>query len=171
MEPKIVIHNVIATARFSHGIDLESVAKALPDVRYDPKVLPRIICRINGSTHVLIYRNGKMVCVGAKSEKDVLKAIRKVVRKLKDAGIIIRSNIREFIVQNIVATTNLGVSIDVEEAIYKLRGVMYEQFPGLIYRMEDPKITLNFRGDLRRKTSYRFTVHKIYIRFCKTNLH
>lgn len=44
------------------------------------------------------------------------------------------------LIQNVVASVDLGVLIDLEEAVYKLRG-MYEpdQFPGAVYRMEDPK--------------------------------
>jgi len=52
-------------------------------------------------------------------------------------------SIRDFTVHNIAATVDLGASVDIEETVYKLKGVMYEpeQFPGLIYRMEEPKTT------------------------------
>jgi len=143
MKLKIVVENVIATARLGHGVDLEAVAKILPEVKYDPKTFPGLFFRLRGRPmKVLVFRNGKMVCMGAKSEREALNAVRKVVRKLRDAGIIVRS-IRDFTVHNIVAAVDLGASVDIEEAVYKLEAIMYEpeQFPGLIYRMEEPKTT------------------------------
>ena len=65
----------------------------------------------------------------------------KVLRELRKAGIIVASR-PEITIQNIVASVELGgVTIDLEEAVYKLRA-MYEpdQFPGAIYRMKDPKV-------------------------------
>jgi len=85
-----------------------------------------------------------MVCTGAKSEKEAGRAIRKVVRELKREGIIITGK-PEIKTQNIVASIDLGMPIDIEEGIYAIsclgKQVMYEpgQFPGAIYRMEDPK--------------------------------
>jgi transcription initiation factor TFIID TATA-box-binding protein len=45
-------------------------------------------------------------------------------------------------IQNIVASIALGGKIDLESVVYKLRRVMYEpeQFPGAVYRMDDPKV-------------------------------
>ncbi|RLI34275.1 TATA box-binding protein, partial [Candidatus Bathyarchaeota archaeon] len=47
-------------------------------------------------------------------------------------------------IQNIVASANLGGMIDLEKAAYTLGRTMYEpeQFPGLIYRMDDPKVVI-----------------------------
>jgi len=119
------------------------VAKTFPNVKYDPKAFPGLLFRLRRRpTKVLVFRNGKMVYIGAKSEKEALYAVRKVVKELRDAGIIVRS-IRDFTVHNIVAAVDLGAPVDIEEAAYKLESVMYEpeQFPGLIYRMEEPKTT------------------------------
>ena len=45
---------------------------------------------------------------------------------------------------NIVATANLSGRIALEEAVYSLGRTMYEpeQFPGLIYRMDEPKVVI-----------------------------
>jgi len=47
-------------------------------------------------------------------------------------------------VQNIVASGGLGGSIDLEKTTYSLKKTMYEpeQFPGLIYRMDEPKVVM-----------------------------
>jgi transcription initiation factor TFIID TATA-box-binding protein len=67
----------------------------------------------------------------------------KVVKELKKGGIIIISK-PELKIQNIVASAGLGGMIDLEKAAYTLGRTMYEpeQFPGLIYRMEEPKVVI-----------------------------
>jgi transcription initiation factor TFIID TATA-box-binding protein len=47
-------------------------------------------------------------------------------------------------IQNIVASGILGGLIDLEKAAYTLEHAMYEpeQFPGLIYRMAEPKVVI-----------------------------
>jgi len=84
-----------------------------------------------------------MVCTGAKSESEVYKAVKNIVKLLKSRGIEIK-NKPMIEIQNIVASANLKASVDLERAAYKLTNAMYEpeQFPGLIYRMDDPRVVL-----------------------------
>jgi transcription initiation factor TFIID TATA-box-binding protein len=44
-------------------------------------------------------------------------------------------------IENIVASASFGVVISLEKVVSKLEGMEYEpeQFPGLVYRMKDPK--------------------------------
>ncbi|MCK4320579.1 TATA-box-binding protein, partial [Candidatus Bathyarchaeota archaeon] len=86
---------------------------------------------------------GKMVCTGAKSEKEARRAVMKVVKELKKSGIIIIGK-PKLKIQNIVASAGLGGNIDLEKATYSLKKTMYEpeQFPGLIYRMAEPKVVI-----------------------------
>ena len=84
-----------------------------------------------------------MVCTGAKSEKEAKRAVMKVIRELKKSGIIIIGK-PELKIQNIVASANLYGLIDLERSAYSLGRTMYEpeQFPGLIYRMDVPKVVI-----------------------------
>jgi transcription initiation factor TFIID TATA-box-binding protein len=84
-----------------------------------------------------------MVCTGAKSERLARKAIMKVVDELKRGGIVILAK-PEIQIQNIVSSAGLGGRIDLEKTTYSLKRTMYEpeQFPGLIYRMDDPKVVI-----------------------------
>ncbi|QOJ78334.1 TATA-box-binding protein [Infirmifilum lucidum] len=94
-------------------------------------------------TATLIFSSGKMVCTGAKSEAEVRKAVGSIIKLLKQHGIEIKNEpIVE--VQNIVASANLRVGVDLERAAFLLENAMYEpeQFPGLIYRMSEPKVVL-----------------------------
>ena len=87
--------------------------------------------------------SGKMVCTGAKSEDQAIKAVKSVVQKLNNGGIQIENEpIIE--IQNIVASVSLGGKIHLELAARVLPRSMYEpeQFPGLIHRMSDPKTVI-----------------------------
>jgi len=71
----------------------------------------------------------------------------KVVDELNRNGIVILGK-PEIQVQNIVASAGLGGHIDLEKATYSLKRTMYEpeQFPGLIYRMDEPKVVILIFG-------------------------
>ena len=132
----------MATATLDQKIDLNAVVKGNPGVQYDPKTFPGLVYKLKRpKTSILIFRTGKMVCTGAKSSREAYKAIKKVVRELKSSGIIIPGK-PEIKVVNMVASANLLGRIELEEAAYSLGRTMYEpeQFPGLIYRVDNPKV-------------------------------
>jgi len=140
----ISIENVVASATLNQKVDLNAVVKSYPGVEYRPEQFPGLVFRIKRpKTATLIFNSGKMVCTGAKSEKEARRAVAKVIKELKKGGIIIISK-PELIIQNIVASASLGGMIDLEKAAYALSRTMYEpeQFPGLIYRMESPKVVI-----------------------------
>ena len=84
-----------------------------------------------------------MVCTGAKNGRQAKKAVLKVVDDLKKNGIVIVGK-PEIEIVNIVASAGLGGFIDLEKCALSLEKMMYEpeQFPGLIYRMSDPKTVM-----------------------------
>jgi transcription initiation factor TFIID TATA-box-binding protein len=143
-EAYINIENVVATATLNQKIDLKSIVRIFPGVEYRPEQFPGLVYRLKKpKTATLIFTSGKMVCTGAKSERQARKAVMKVVDELKRGGIVILGK-PEIQVQNIVASAGLGGHIDVEKTTYSLKRTMYEpeQFPGLIYRMDDPKVVI-----------------------------
>jgi len=86
----VEIQNVVAVASLDQKIDLIPIMKVFKNVEYRPKKFPGLVFRLKRpKTATLIFGSGKMVCTGAKSEKMALSAVRKVVRELKKAGIII----------------------------------------------------------------------------------
>ena len=145
VEPIINIENIVASATVKHGIELNSVVKAFPDVEYRPERFPGLVFRLKKPrTTTLIFSSGKMICTGARSEKEAERALLKLVKVLKEGGILILGK-PEIKIVNVVATVNLGGSVDLSE-LYEserdMRGrIVYEpeQFPGLIYRMDSPK--------------------------------
>jgi len=144
-EPIIRIENVVSSVTLDQPIDLLSVMKAVPDmVEYKPEQFPGLVFRLKKpKTATLIFASGKMVCTGAKSETLAKRAVRKVLKYLKDNGILIVSR-PEIKIQNIVASADIHARIDLEKAVFALGRTMYEpeQFPGLIYRMDEPKVVM-----------------------------
>jgi len=140
----ISIENVVASASLDQKIDLLAIMKVFRNVEYRPKQFPGLVFRLKRpKTATLIFGSGKMVCTGAKSEKMSRSAVKKVVRELKNNGIIILGK-PKIVIQNIVASANLHGKIDLETAADIMDNVMYEpeQFPGLIYRMAEPKVVM-----------------------------
>jgi len=143
-EAYISIENVVASATLNQRIDLNSIVRIFPSVEYRPEQFPGLVYRLKKpKTATLIFSSGKMVCTGAKSERLARKAIMKVVDELKRGGIVILAK-PEIQIQNIVSSAGLGGRIDLEKTTYSLKKTMYEpeQFPGLIYRMDDPKVVI-----------------------------
>jgi transcription initiation factor TFIID TATA-box-binding protein len=143
-EAIINIQNVVATATLNQKVDLNAVVKSNPSVEYRPEQFPGLVFRLKRpKTATLIFSSGKMVCAGARSGKESRTAIMKVVKELKKGGVIILSK-PDFKVVNIVASTSLCGKVDLEKAVVTLRKTMYEpeQFPGLIYRMDEPKVVI-----------------------------
>jgi transcription initiation factor TFIID TATA-box-binding protein len=141
---EIAIQNVVASATLDQKFNLLDILKTFRNVEYRPKQFPGLVFRLKQpKTAILIFSTGKMVCTGAKSEKLARTAVHKVVRELKDNGIIVLGR-PVITIQNIVASANLKNKIDLETAADLLDNVMYEpeQFPGLIFRMIDPKTVL-----------------------------
>ncbi len=140
----VKIQNVVASATLDQKINLLDIMKVFRNVEYRPKQFPGLVFRLKRpKTATLIFGSGKMVCTGAKSEKQARSAVMKVVRELKTNGIIILGK-PKIVIQNIVSSANLHGQIDLETATDILDNVMYEpeQFPGAIYRMTEPKVVL-----------------------------
>ena len=138
------IENVVASASINQKVDLIEITKKFKHVEYNPKQFPGLVFRIKSpKTATLIFSSGKMVCTGAKSEALSKKAVKKVVLELRKGGIEIKKN-AIIIIQNIVASGNLGGKVHLEEAARNLDHSMYEpeQFPGLIHRMKEPKTVI-----------------------------
>ena len=138
------VENVVATATLGQKLDLLAIMEVFRNTEYNPKKFPGLVFRLRKpKTTTLIFSTGKIVCTGARSEKMARSAVERVVGELKDKGILILGK-PETVIQNIVATANVHGNVDLEAAADILDNVMYEpeQFPGLIYRMGDPKVVI-----------------------------
>jgi transcription initiation factor TFIID TATA-box-binding protein len=146
----IKIENVVASTSLGTELDLQAIVLALDGSEYDPEQFPGLIYRLKDpKTATLLFRSGKAVCTGGKSLKQVETAIAKVVEKIEAAGIKIKTK-PTIEVQNIVASSDLGSRINLNSIAISvgLEKVEYEpeQFPGLVYRLDSPKVVVLLFG-------------------------
>ena len=142
--PTIRVENVVATSTIGAELDLNNIVLALEGAEYNPEKFPGIVYRLKDpKTTTLIFRSGKVVCTGAKSDVEVKKAINVVVANLADAGFEVIKD-PEVTVQNMVATADLKARLNLTTIALSLgmENVEYEpdQFPGLVYRLDEPKV-------------------------------
>ena len=146
----IKIENVVASTSLGTELDLKAIVLALDGAEYDPEQFPGLIYRLKEpKTATLLFRSGKAVCTGGKSLEQVEAAISKVVKKIEAAGIVIKTT-PQIEVQNIVASSDLGAKINLNSIAISsgLEKVEYEpeQFPGLVYRLDSPKVVVLLFG-------------------------
>jgi len=84
-DPKYTVVNLVANAQIDMTIDLFDLAMKLDNVEYEPEQFPGAIVRFyNPRVSLLLFKNGKLICAGAKSEKDVIKSLDKISKLLKE---------------------------------------------------------------------------------------
>ena len=136
------IENVVATVvmEITEKIDLTKIARKFEDVEYNPERFPGLVMRITDpKATFLIFSTGKMVITGLRRADEASPGVKKIIKSIKNAGINVSNP--EITIQNIVASGDLHTFIDLNMAAIVMENVMYEPevFPGLIYRMKDPK--------------------------------
>ena len=136
------VENVVATVTvdITEKIDLIQIARKHPDVEYNPERFPGLVMRISKpKATILIFSTGKMVVTGMRKASEAPDVVVKVIKKVKKAGIKVSNP--EITIQNIVASGDLHTNIDLNMATIFMDQAMYEPeiFPGLIYRMPEPK--------------------------------
>jgi len=140
--PKFRIENMVASADLQLDLDLYSIAFKVYDVEYEPEQFPGAIFKMKEpKSSLLLFKNGKIICTGCKSEKEVQQAVSKTQKMLfKYAKNIRKRGKPKFVVENIVASANFAVMLDLYGIASSVHDVEYEpeQFPGAIFKMTDP---------------------------------
>lgn len=145
---RIKIENVVASASLNVPIKLEKLVSNLDNVEYEPEQFPGLVLRLKDpKAAALIFSSGKVVCTGAKSPKDSKLVIAKIVIKMNRIGIKIPKNYKVKL-ENIVASARLNRELNLNNIAFSLENTEYEpeQFPGLVYRMDDPRVTFLLFG-------------------------
>ena len=109
----IVCHNVLAHADLHCGIDLKAAVKIFRNAEYDPVKFACVRVRYwqHGCT-VSIFSNGKVQTAGGKSTEEARLALKKAAYRLKTKGVNDKVRFTGFRVENILATMDLGVSMN-----------------------------------------------------------
>ena len=145
---RIKIENVVASASLNVKIKLEKLVANLEGVEYEPEQFPGLVLRLKDpKAAALIFSSGKIVCTGAKSPKDAKFVIAKIVVKMNKLGFRIPKGYRVQL-ENIVASAKLDRELNLNQIAFNLENTEYEpeQFPGLVYRIDDPRVTFLLFG-------------------------
>ena len=89
---KVVVQNMVATSDLGVEFNMNEVAVGLglENVEYEPEQFPGLVYRVEEPKAViLVFGSGKIVCVGARSTEDVLKAVEKVSEELTRLGVLV----------------------------------------------------------------------------------
>ncbi len=143
MAEKIKIENVVASTDIKKIISLDKLLNVLESSEYEPEQFPGLVYRLdNPKVATLIFRSGKIICVGARSTAAAKEALKKTVRNIKKIGIRFNENNLKVKIENIVVAVNLGKDLNLDQLAFQLENSEYEpeQFPGLVYRIYDPKV-------------------------------
>ena len=147
---EVKVENIVASTSFADKLDLDVIAQSFEDAEYEPEQFPGLVYRLkNPKTATLLFKSGKANCTGAKTIEDVRTTIKIIGEKLEQIGVKVHKN-PEIVIQNIVATADLGGELNLSEVALSLGldNVEYEpeQFPGLVYRIAEPKVAMLLFG-------------------------
>ena len=84
IKPEIKIQNIVASGAVGMDLNLNTLAMKLPNTEYEPEQFPGLVYKLpEAKATFLLFSNGKIVCTGTKSEKEVHEALDKLIEKLK----------------------------------------------------------------------------------------
>ena len=144
------IENVVASTKLSDSLDLVSLAAQIPGAEYNKKRFPGVVLRMQEpKIAALVFGSGKVVLTGAKSIPSLAEGLNALVKLMKDLKVEINDN-PTYSIQNIVTSADLGSRINLNKIAMSLTldKIEYEpeQFPGLVYRLDDPKVVVLLFG-------------------------
>ena len=135
--------NIVVSTSLGQKMPLEKLAANLSNTEYNPEQFPGLVMRLrNPKTSALIFNSGNVVCTGAKDIATVEKSVESIIETLKKVDIEIKDK-PKIEVQNMVASGNFDVHINLNELAIKLPNTEYEpeQFPGLVYKLSGARAT------------------------------
>ncbi|MBS7622731.1 TATA-box-binding protein [Candidatus Bathyarchaeota archaeon] len=141
---RVSVENVVASGKLEQRLDLNLISETIPGARYNPERFPGLFFNLKRPRCLLlVFNSGRIISMGTRSVRQAKRAIVNAVKQLQTAGATILSK-PEIEIQNIVACADLRNRVDLEDLAVTLRRTIYEpeNFPGLIYMMDEPKVTL-----------------------------
>ena len=149
-EESLRIENIVASAKVTDALDLPSIASNIEGAEYDKNRFPGVVIRMKDpKIAALIFNSGKVVLTGAKSVESLDRGLATLGDLLRNLDVTIPDELT-YKIQNIVTSADLGSTINLNKIAvgFNLDKIEYEpeQFPGLVYRLDDPKVVLLLFG-------------------------
>lgn len=143
------VTNLVGTIETGKEFDLNTLADVLSEAEYHPESSPFIIYRPIESATLLVPANGLISVVGAKDPEQTKQAVHSFFEDMDALGVEINVSPDEILIQNIVATSDLGLELDLDvlSVGLGLERCEYdpEKFPGVVFRSERDATVLIFR--------------------------
>ena len=149
-EDSLRIGNIVASAKITDFLDLPQIASSVKDAEYNKKRFPGVVIRMqNPKIAALVFGSGKVVLTGAKSIENLDEGLEILGNLLRNLQIDIPKHL-SYTIQNIVTSADLGAGINLNKIAigFNLERIEYEpeQFPGLVYRLDKPKVVVLLFG-------------------------
>ena len=137
IQSKPVVKNVVCTANLEQKVDVIKLSK-LPCGIYDQAIYGGRCGYIKTPEmdgRVTIFPSGKMISVGGKSVKKAIEQLNHAKFYLVQQNMIKDTKIVP-VIQNVVATIDVGQKLPIEKLSKKISGSIYdpETFPGIILK-------------------------------------
>jgi transcription initiation factor TFIID TATA-box-binding protein len=145
---KIRVENIVASASLGVTVPLEKIVSKLEGMEYEPEQFPGVVYRLQKpKAAALIFGSGKIVCTGARNLEDVNTVFKKVISIVESTGTKVPKGFK-LQVENIVASAKLDGNLNLNKIAFNLDNSEYEpeQFPGLVFRMTEPKVAFLLFG-------------------------
>ncbi len=140
------IENIVASGAIAESIDLVEFSSKVKGCELNKKRFPGAVYRIaDPKIAALIFSSGKVVLTGIRNPKALADGLAIIIKSLKEAGI---KPLKEpkVAITNMVCSYDLGRYINLNKVVVTLNveNIEYEpeQFPGLVYRVKDPRIVV-----------------------------
>ena len=137
------VENIVATTSLGKEVPLTKLARTQSNTEYNPEQFPGLVLRIEKpKSAVLVFSSGNLVCTGTKSVAQVKQVIEAVIKQIAKIGVKVTDK-PKITVENIVASGSIDLSLNLNVLALQLENTEYEpeQFPGLVYKLENPPAT------------------------------
>lgn len=149
MAVPVKIENMVAAVTLDVKIDLRKFVSKVKAIEYNPENFPGAVYRLHEpKVAMLLFSSGKVICTGARGTQDIKAAVEQLKVKLAEGGIKVKTE-PKIEIQNMVASSEVNVKVNLDQLALECFNTEYEpeQFPGLVYRLDDPKtVMLIFRS-------------------------
>ncbi len=138
------IENIVASGVIADSIDLAEVSKKIKNCELNTKRFPGAVYRIaDPKIASLIFSSGKVVLTGIRNQQALDEGLKIIMNSLRSAGVSTHKE-PKVATTNMVCSYDSGKSINLNKVVVTLNveNIEYEpeQFPGLVYRIKEPKI-------------------------------
>jgi transcription initiation factor TFIID TATA-box-binding protein len=140
------IENIVASGAIAESIDIVAFSQTVKNCDLNKKRFPGAVYHIKDPKIAsLLFSSGKIVLTGLRNNAELEKGLSVIVKSLNNAGC---TTLKEpkVAITNMVCSYDLARYINLNKLVVtlNLENIEYEpeQFPGLVYRIKDPRIVV-----------------------------